>query len=194
MSRRKGSTRCVPCQKNREPKDFGLLSGCQYIEGTVITTNGRCKFCKPGEKTFTPDNEIGCESCGADTTKYPSLTRCIKCPKGQVIMNNNGECGQCFPGQEYYPGVNQYRGCECLHCNEDFYKPTSGQHRCKKCPLGSRSNGTTCITCSPGTRYSSYEKRCITCPPGQRYFSDTNFVNIAIQELINRRQGFQQNA
>lgn len=173
VSRKWGRARCVSCPKNREAYASGYESSCSCIDGTVLKPNRQCEFCKSDEKTFTPENTIGCESCGLDTEKHPGLSKCIKCPKGQVIINNKGECGLCPPGWEFSPGVNRRRGYECSFCKYGHFKSTHGQHLCKKCPQGGavRQDATECIFCPKGTIYDSDADKCKACPPGRRYKS-----------------------
>lgn len=156
------------------PNTFEKLGRCVCERNTARKPNGKCEPCLPDERYFTPSAEvdyIGCESCGLYF--HPEeASMCIKCPLGQVIIDDSGECGVCPPGFTFKPPpkyvtFSDRRTADCVPCEPGLYKNAPGLHPCTPCPPG-RSSGIGATYCKPClfNQKIMFTGKCGKCPPG----------------------------
>lgn len=133
--------------------------------------------CPPGQAS-SQGAQQACQSCtaGLSYTDGPGKTSCELvriCQPGEFVTaaptsTSNRGCQFCGVGTV----SNTFNAVICSPCPAGESQPAEGQTSCVNpgCPVGTRSFGTICFACSPGTfQNETGQDFChtvSTCPPG----------------------------
>lgn len=129
---KKDQAECIPCPKNSF-SGRGFTSYTVGPKGTVLMVGGKCGSCPPGTRYiqdrlrcdpcyrefFQPNQNIRCNCfrCPKGSQSEKGATKCIKCPRGELLMNN-GKCRACPPGSVYDVSFRNCRKCPVTACSE----------------------------------------------------------------------------
>jgi hypothetical protein len=205
--------KCVPCQPGFEkqfsfqrsctPCPFGYYAPglgnakcylCEEEDNYVVTPNREfCESCKPsfykqiyplGDYPYTNSKSAECLKCPKGTYSLGN-TRCLNCPEGIEVNDEQTGCGKpsppptrrptlsdadfvpCVPGQQFdrvnkvcidcEPGNAPYYIHECHPCRAGTYAPNKKSATCTKCPIPKVVKyRISCEYCPPSFYYKGY--------------------------------------
>lgn len=160
-------------------------------DGNVDTT---CEQCPLGK--FIPNRHMyhtDCIDCPSKSTTTSPGTQCVMCPRNHIVQD--GICTACLSlvdGEYLMPNatsctdivhVNPGDGIscsagyewsavfvECVPCEINWNKKTSGDTACEMCPDGKYTmyaGSTVCQFCADGMVRNNSQKECTVCPAGK---------------------------
>lgn len=119
-----------------------------------------------------------CAQCLHNTFSTARAAECAACPSGHVARPNKTSCQPCLRGTFLANGTHDL---ECQACTANTFQPKRAATTCLNCPLGTRSEGSSCKGCPAGQFLNATTQRCEACPAG--WYAKVNALTIICERI-----------